>query len=233
MKSFRSDALRVALDINTTEETYSTFFTERQFEYYANQGRCGLSMREAKERLQTIAEYRKEYNASSNGCEICTKEEPVHSIRCLGKGTQDAILFMTPGEATETSVYHVCKHMLREVDDCFDASDKLVWMMHFRNYSYSHILSNTTLTYHFAKWMNECFYERVSKIVLIDPPSYFYPIIYLGKSLVSQEIANKIQIIENNDTIETELSEYLTPEQLHIVLNGSVDNHASQQEEQV
>lgn len=214
MKSFKSDALRVSLDIDTTDDTYSSFFTERQFKYYSNHSRCRMGMKEAKERLHQIATYRKDYSASAKGCELCTEQEKVHSIRCLGKGQEHAVLYMCPGQAMETSTYHVCKHMLREVDSCFDCADSLVWMMSFKEYSYEHIMSNTTLTYHFAKWLNDCFHERVDKIVLIYPPSYFYPIIYLGRSLVSKEISDKIEIIDNPDTIHENLAEYLTPEQI-------------------
>lgn len=221
MKSFKSDALRHVLvnemGIDIDHDTYSSFFTERQFKYYSDPSRCGMGMREARERLSQIAEYRDAYSASAQGCDLCTDTEKVHSIRCLGKGKEDAILFMVPGQATDTSTYDVCKHMLREVDTCFDTSDKLVWMMSFQDYSYDHIVSNTTLTYHFAKWLNHCFYERVSTIVLLSPPSYFYPVIYLGKSLVSQELADKVVIVDNPNTIQDDLRKYLTEDQMETI----------------
>lgn len=217
MKSFKSDALRVALNIDTAEDVYSSFFTERQFKYYSDMSRCGMGMKKAKEQLQQIANYRKEYSASAKGCELCTETKKVHSIRFLGKGQENAILYMSPGYAMDTSTYHVCKHMLREVDSCFDCTDSLVWIMNFKNYSYEHIVPNTTITYHFAKWLNDCFHERIRKIVLVCPPKYFYPVIYLAKSLVHKDISNKIEIIHKPETVREKLTIYMTPEQFSMI----------------
>jgi len=215
-QSYKSDALRVFLNIDTTDDVYSSFFTERQFKYYSDSSRCGMGMKQAKEQLQRIATYRKEYSASAKGCELCTDTKKQHSIRCIGKGNHDAILYMSPGNAMESSVYHVCKHMLREVDTCFDLTDSFVWVMNFKNYSYEHIVPNTTITYHFAKWLNDCLHERIRKIVMICPPKYFYPVIYLAKSLVKNEISDKLEIIHTPELVDNILSTYLTPEQIKL-----------------
>lgn len=216
-QTYNCNTLSTLLNIDTTDDVYSSFFTERQFKYYSDPSRCGMEMEQAIEQLIKIAKYRKEYCASAKGCELCTDYKKLHSIRCLGKGQQDAILYMSPGHAMDTSTYHICKHMLREVDSCLDLTDSFVWIINFKNYSYEHIVPNTNITYHFAKWLNECLHERICKIILICPPKYFYPVIYLAKSLVKNEISNKLEIIHNSDSLNDKLSIYITPEQFNYI----------------
>lgn len=209
MSSFRADALESELeqDYDLTSDELAGFFTPRQFAYYADERRCGLSsLKEARQRMGAIAECRIDYGASVNGCHLCTPEHRVHTIYTLGQGKtpNQSVLWIVPAHARDTSTEHVCRHLLHALDECFSKSDSVVIVFDFQDYSYGHVMSNTTLTYHISKWLQSWLLDRVDAILLLNPPRYLQPVVYMAKTVVGAPLQSKLFTVYSSTDAEDE-----------------------------
>lgn len=143
-------------------------------------------------------------NGEMRLCDLCMKSSKmVHSIflnKGVGKGTnkKTKTIHISPGNAEDHSTYYVCQHFILSIEDlirCDEVGDTFKITFDFENYTLKQSILNTKLAIELCRILNECYFYRLEKIELINPPFYIKPILVMIKKLFANRLYQKIKIV--------------------------------------
>lgn len=145
--------------------------------------------------MSNIIKERQEYKVPYiTTCSLCDITK-VHSMEYLTnrktkKGS--SIIYITPGRASDHSVFYVCQHFILEVDKATKERHKFSVVFDFDNYQLKHVLSNLNIAFHLSSILKQCYPERLDMIYLIEPPSYIKPLLTMMKKMFRTSLYQKM-----------------------------------------
>lgn len=152
-------------------------------------------------KINTITGTRIKYDIPYiNKCSLCKMNNKVHSINYYKsmKVNNTPVIFMTPGDATDTSQYYVIQHLIIEFDKCMEYVNietninKFSIIFNFENYTLDKMVKDMKLAYNLSLIIQDLYYERLEYIYLIDAPLFIAPMLSMMKKMFKNSIYKKI-----------------------------------------
>ena len=167
------------------------------------------SLKDAKYKLIKGILYRKKIyiNQDINSkCELCNINPESHCMYCIGLSKNgEGIIYLCPAKANDKNTDTLCRHLMIEQDKCFRIegnNGRLIWIMDYNDYSFGRSLSDSKIGIEFAKILSSCYPERIEKVILVNMPYYFKPVLNLIIKFMDKRTASKLLFC--NDYIENE-----------------------------
>ena len=151
------------------------------------------------QQIKKVIEYREKHHLFGQ-CEKCQKER-VHTMTYIGDNETDSIILFQPSISSDLDSYSVQRHLMNEMIKALTNKNTVIWLFDFNNYPFSHINSHKGIVFTICKFLYNCFFNQVSKFIILNPPSYAYPLILMAKKVLKTDIENKIQIISLKEPI--------------------------------
>lgn len=188
MKTTRNDAIKYHLQNEFDIERHKDILDVTIPFYLTNK-----SNSEAIKEIKTIIKYREKHNLFGI-CDEC-QETRVHTMTYIGDNEKDGIILFQPSLSSDLSSFSVQRHLMNEMIKALKHRETVIWLFDFNNYPFSNINSHKGIMFVLCKFLYNCFFNQISKFIILNPPSYAYPLIFMAKKIIKTDIENRIKII--------------------------------------
>jgi hypothetical protein len=140
---------------------------------------------------------RHQYNVDKiNECILCRVTKH-HSILYVKHTMIDnnAIIYLSPGKAKDTTTFFVCQHFILEIDKCLRENQRFSIVFDFDEYSISKMLENTEIAHSLSTILQNLYNETLDTIYLVDSPFYITPLLSMVQTFFKNSVYEKIKMI--------------------------------------
>jgi hypothetical protein len=198
MKSTRTDAIKHRIASLEVDMEKHQDLLDIVIPYY---GESTHLLTKSVDQIMSIVRYREKYNLFGE-CEVC-KPSRSHTMTYIGDNNTDGIILFQPTLSEEIETQPIQLHIFNEMLRALRNHKKVMWVFDFNDYSAYHVANHTSVVYTLCEFIYECFFDQVSRYIILNPPMYVTPLIYLAKQLLKLNVEDRLEIIYCDDDYQS------------------------------